>query len=227
MFRIESVIQLKEEEEIQAMVRRHLFTVMPSLFLAMLLIVIPFFLLFPLFSIGLTGVIIFGVTVIVGILWAIRTFILWHADVLIITNLRIVDVDQRGLLSRKVTEAPFENIQDVSWKREGMAQTIFRMGSVEVQTAGASAKIEAHNIPYPQKVHELINDLKGRAPEIKEETKQSPEKKDRRSRIRHIAEMLDDVEDETVQEVERMLEKKAKNKAMEKLFDKSEEDSDD
>lgn len=220
MFRTESVIQLKDEESIQAMVRRHLVSLLPSLFLAMLFIVIPFFFLFPLFSYGLAGVIIFGVSVVLGILWSMRTFFLWHADVLIITNLRIVDVDQRGLLSRKVTEAQYENIQDVSWKREGVFQTIFRMGSVQVQTAGSSQTIEAHGVPFPQKVHELINDLRGQIVDVKKENSKSTEQKDRRSRIRHIAELLEDVDDEAVMEVERMLERKEKNKAMQVLFDK-------
>jgi len=50
MFRLESVIQLKDEEQIRAIARRHIITLIGPLALAMVLIVVPFFFLFPLFS---------------------------------------------------------------------------------------------------------------------------------------------------------------------------------
>ncbi len=154
-----------------------------------------------------------------GILWAIRSLYLWNADVLVVTNLRIVDVDQKGLLSRKVSEAPYDVIQDVSWKREGIWQTIFRMGSVSVQTAGSSATIEAEQIPHPSKLHEIINDERLRyTTEPKERAEASPQKKDRRSRIRRIAELLEEVSDTSVAEIEAVLERKVKTSSMEKLF---------
>lgn len=218
MFRIESIIQLKEEENIEGLVRRHLVTLLPSLIISMLFIVLPFFFLFPLFGLGPLGVIVFGLSVIIGILWATRCLFLWNADVLVVTNLRIVDVDQKGLLSRKVSEAPYGVIQDVSWKREGIWQTIFRMGSVSIQTAGSSANIEADNIPHPGKLHEIINDERLRHEAEPKEQKQSPEKKDRRSRIRRIAELLEEVSDTSVAEIEAVLERKVKSSSMEKLF---------
>jgi uncharacterized membrane protein YdbT with pleckstrin-like domain len=224
MFRIESIIQLKDEENIEAMVRRHLASLLPTLFISMLFIVVPFFFLFPLFSFGLPGAIIFGVSVIFGILWAIRTLFLWNADVLVVTNLRIVDVDQKGLLSRKVSEAPYDVIQDVSWKREGIWQTIFRMGSVHVQTAGSSATIEAEKVPHPSKLHEIINDERLRFTNEPKEVSQTPKSKDRRSRIRRIAELLEQVSDEAVTEIESVLERKVKHLSMEKIFKDKEDD---
>jgi uncharacterized membrane protein YdbT with pleckstrin-like domain len=230
MFRIESIIQLKEEENIEAMVRRHLASLVPSLFVSMLFIVVPFFFLFPLFSYGMVGVIIFGVSIIIGILWTIRSLFLWNADVLVVTNIRIVDVDQKGILSRKVSEAPYDVIQDVSWKREGVWQTIFRMGSVSIQTAGSSATIEAEQIPHPSKLHEIINDERLRyTSEPKEEKVATPKAKDRRSRIRRIAELLEQVGDSSVAEIESVLERKVKHLSMEKIFkdqDKSESKDD-
>ncbi|MBD3281131.1 PH domain-containing protein [Candidatus Uhrbacteria bacterium] len=219
MFRIESIIQLKEEENIEAQVRRHLASLIPALFISMLFIVVPFFFLFPLFSYGLAGVIIFGASVMIGIIWVIRALYLWNADVLVVTNMRIVDVDQRGLLSRQVSEASYDVIQDVSWKREGFWQTIFRMGSVSVQTAGTAAKIEANQVPHPAKLHEIINDerLKYKE-EAKETQKATPKNKDRRARLRRIAELLEEVGDSAVAEIESVLERKVKHQSMKKIF---------
>jgi len=105
---------------------------------------------------------LFLVAVLIGISIALRTLLLWDADILIVTTSRLVDVDQRGIFARSVSEAPLEAVQDVSWSRNGIIQTIFRMGNVKVQTAGATANIEAKDIPHAEAVHELINELRQR-----------------------------------------------------------------
>ena len=160
MFRLEDVLLLKQDESIKALARRHFVTLLPRLFLALILIVVPFFLLFLLFSWGAIGVAIFVALVLAGIILAIRTFLIWDADVLIISSLRVVDVDQRGLFSRIVSEAPIANIQDVSWQKKGLVEVIFRMGTVTIQTAGSGIVVKAVRIPDPQEIHELVNDLR-------------------------------------------------------------------
>ncbi len=216
MFRLESVLQLKDEEAIRAMIRRHIMTLVGPLLLAMLFIVVPFFFLFPLFSLGIFGVLVFGILIVVGIVLAFRTLFIWDADVLIITNSRVVDVDQKGLFSRHVGEATLNSIQDVSWHKEGFWQTLFRMGTVKIQTAGAAAVIEADNISKPEKVHELINEVRQESPRTPDTS--TPVEKDRRSRIRHIAVLLEEADDAKVIEVEAMLEKQARDKAVQTLF---------
>jgi uncharacterized membrane protein YdbT with pleckstrin-like domain len=210
-------MQLKDEEQIRAMVRRHAITLIGPLLLAMLLIVIPFFFLFPLFSLGLAGIIVFGVMILVGAFLAFRTLFVWDNDVLIVTNFRVVDIDQRGLFSRHVSEANLNAVQDVSWKKQGFWQTLFRMGSVTVQTAGATATIQGDNLPRPEKIQNLINDVRQESPSPTAPA-QTPVEKDRRSRIRHIAAMLEEVKDEEVMEIENILEKKSKEKSMQSLF---------
>ncbi|MFA6099468.1 MAG: PH domain-containing protein [Patescibacteria group bacterium] len=220
MFRLESVMQLKDEEQIRAMVRRHAVTLVGKLLLAMVLIVVPFFLLFPLFNLGIFGVIVFAIVILVGVVLAARTLFVWDNDVLIITNQRIVDVDQRGLFSRHVSEASLNMIQDVSWKKQGFWHTLFRMGDVKVQTAGATSTIQGENLPRPEKVHELINDVRNEAPHPSA-VNATPVEKDRRSRVKHIAVMLEEADDAKVMEVEALLEKQSREKAVQSFFEKS------
>ncbi|MCC7357380.1 PH domain-containing protein [Candidatus Uhrbacteria bacterium] len=160
MFHLEDVLQLKEGENVVRLTRRHVLTLAPGLILALILIVLPFFLLFPLFSLGVLGVMMFGISVLIGIGIAYRTFVLWDADVLLMTTHRLVDVDQKGLFTRNVTEAQMQNIQDVSWSKKGIWETIFRMGSVSIQTAGASSNIEAIKVSEPQRLAEFLNDIR-------------------------------------------------------------------
>lgn len=160
MFHLEDVVQLKEGENVVRLIRRHALTLAPVLGLAVLLIVLPFFLLFPLFGLGAVGVVMFVAAVLIGIVVAGRAFLLWDADVLILTTHRLVDVDQKGLFSRNVTEAQLTSIQDVSWGKKGIWQTLLGMGSIMIQTAGASSNIEAVQVPRPQQLAEFLNDLR-------------------------------------------------------------------
>ncbi len=217
MFRLESAIQLKDNESVKAMVRRHLVTLLPQLALAMALIVAPFFFLFPLFSAGTIGVVAFGACVAAGLVIAGRSLFLWDADVLILTTERAIEVDQKGILSRRVSEAPLASVQDVSWKREGFWPTVFRMGTLTIQTAGATAPICADSIGRPETVYELLNDLRHQA-KAEVASDASAPVKDRRAHLRHIAEMLERVDDERVAEMEKQLEKQEREKSAEKLF---------
>jgi len=219
MFRLETVLQLKDEEAVRAMVRRHVVTLLKPLFVALILIVAPFFFLFPLFSLGIAGVIIFGLLIIAGALLAFRAFFLWDSNLLILTNMRVIDVDQNGFFSRNVSEAALSVIQDVSWSKKGFWQTLFRMGVVKIQTAGATAVLEVQDVGRPERVHELINETRQEAPKVN--TNETPVEKDRRSRIRHIAVLLEQVDDAKVAEVESMLEKQKRDSSVEKLFNNS------
>lgn len=162
MFKLEDVLQMKDGEDVKEIIRRHWLTLVPGLSVAFILIVIPFFLMFPLFAWGVMGASLFVVAVVIGIVVAIRTFLLWDADVLVVTTLRLVDVDQRGIFTRIVSEAPLSSIQDVSWSRKGMLETFFHIGSVRVQTAGAQTSIEARRIANPERVNDAINDLRNK-----------------------------------------------------------------
>lgn len=160
MFRIEDVLLLKDDERVKTLARRHIVTLLPRLFLALLLIVLPFFFLFPLFALGPLGVALFIVLFGCGAVLAVRSLLLWDADVLIITNHRVVDVDQRGVFTRMVSEAPLGSIQDVSWMAKGFLESLFRMGTLRIQLASGTSTIEAKRISHPKALHELISNLR-------------------------------------------------------------------
>ncbi len=211
MLKLEDVLQLKDAEDVKLISRRHAITLFPGLFGAFLLIVIPFFLLFPLFAWGIPGVIAFLASVIIGVVVAIRTFIIWDADVLIVTTTRIVDVDQKGVFSRIVSEAPVASIQDVSWRRHGIAETVFGMGTLRV--AAERVTIEARRIPKPELVGEAINDL--RHATTPKRTDLAPE---RQEALRRITKLLEGFSVEELGRIESILKARAKSDATESFL---------
>ena len=157
---VTKLFQLKPEEEILEVVHE---TIVPSLpkFLGLLLwLVVPFFLLFPLFALGPFGVIIFILLVASAVLAIIKAFLVWSRTVFVITDRRIIDIDQKGFFDREVTEASFRKIDEVSYRVKGVVATIFRYGSVRLHMRGSSADIEFLHVSRPARVHDLINDLR-------------------------------------------------------------------
>lgn len=78
------------------------------------------------------------------ILWVLAmwnlAFISWtnyYLDTWIVTNRRIIDIDQRGLFRRKVTTLMLERIQDMTVDMDGIVPTLLGFGTLTLHTAGA------------------------------------------------------------------------------------------
>lgn len=89
-------------------------------------------------------------------------FIIWlsyYLNLQVITDRRIVDIDQQGLFSHTVSELHIENIEDVTSETKGLFGTIFNYGMVYVQTAASIERFEFDNVPNPAAIEKLILDL--------------------------------------------------------------------
>lgn len=152
---------LKEGEEVIRVVRKHWASFIWPLFKTFLILIIPFFLSFLLFS-NYIGIIIFLVWISIGIAYGLYQWLCWYFDNFIITNQRIVNVNQKTIFSRIVSETGLSNIQDVTYEINGIFASVFNYGTVRVLTASSNESIEMSAIEKPKKVQELIMDLHGR-----------------------------------------------------------------
>lgn len=87
-------------------------------------------------------------------------FLSWFFNVAIVTDQRLVDIDFYGLLYKQITDADLDKIQDVTQEQIGAIRTVFDFGDVHIQTAGAKAMIDFEDIPHPEKVVKILQDLK-------------------------------------------------------------------
>ena len=152
MFRITDILQPSEGEHVLHVARKHVATMFPRLLLAAVLIVLPFFFLFGLTDFGTWGVVAFAGSVALGLFIALRAFLLWDADVFVLTSYRVVDVDQRSLLSRSVAEIPLTHIHDVRWLRQGWNETVWRMGTLRIRATGATTQLMIPKLAYPERL---------------------------------------------------------------------------
>lgn len=96
-----------------------------------------------------------------GILW-IGFFYTWtdyYLDRWVITDKRIIDIEQKGMFSREVASVHFDHIQDIVVEVEGFWSTILDVGDVHIQTAGTEKEVIFENMAHPHQVRDLIISL--------------------------------------------------------------------
>ncbi|HSX42406.1 MAG TPA: PH domain-containing protein [Candidatus Saccharimonadales bacterium] len=171
-------LSLHPAETIQAVVRKH-----PAGFLGTLLIVLAMA-IFPIL-VYIIGPLAFphtfneARTIILLISSSFYLFLLtflfgawleYYYDVIFITNERIINVAQLGLLSREVSELGLAQIEDVSARMEGFFQSLFNYGLLVIETAGeGTSDNENHpglggyftikDVPDPNRLARLVIEL--------------------------------------------------------------------
>lgn len=153
-------LTLTPGEQLVLVVRQSPLQLIRSAVLPTIIIIAAFFMLFPLFARGTVGITIFAAAVTAGMLWLARAFVVWYYRTLTITTKRIIDVDQQKLFNRTVSEVPLVKIQDVFYRVRGLGQTISRVGNVSLILDDQKTRLEATNISQPQKIQQLILQLR-------------------------------------------------------------------
>ena len=80
----------------------------------------------------------------------------YYLDVFIVTDERILHIDQHGPFSRTVAELRLERIQDVVIEQHGLLPTLLHFGTIRVQTAGEAPSFSFHAVPHPSVVKETV-----------------------------------------------------------------------
>lgn len=86
-------------------------------------------------------------------------WVLYYLNMYIVTNERIVDVDQKGLFSHHVSELNIEKIEDVTSEVNGVLGHLFDYGTVYIQTAGTKERFDFENVPNPGHITKTILEL--------------------------------------------------------------------
>jgi len=149
---------LNEGEDLVKIIHRHPITMAGALIAASFFIILDFFFITLLFAQGWWGIGIFFALLIFILILVWRTWIIWAKNTFIVTNKRVIDVDQHGFFSKTVSECNYDKIQDVSYSIKGLLATLFHFGSIKIQTAGNVANLELDYLKDPAFVQELITD---------------------------------------------------------------------
>lgn len=149
--------------------RSHPLLFIKSVFVFLLLAVIPyglyrvFLATYPtLFETGLLAALLtLGASIYYLAIWLFlfSELVDYILSVWIVTNDRIVSIEQHGLFGRTVAELDLYKVQDVTSEVHGTVATLLNYGDVFIQTAGEKERFVFEKVPNPHHIRQGIIDL--------------------------------------------------------------------
>ena len=161
-------IQFEEGEELIKVVRKHWFIIAIELFGIFILAILP------LFGLGLVMFTTIGANLAIQdylviisfgyLLWLLVTSMMaamawthYYLDLWIITDRRIIVVEQIHFFHRKVGSFRLERMQDIKASVRGIIPTLLNFGTIRAQTASAAeSNFTNRNLPDPRGLQSLI-----------------------------------------------------------------------
>jgi membrane protein YdbS with pleckstrin-like domain len=162
----------RDSEEVIMVLFKHWYTLVLPIVIALTVIIVSFAL--PLWW-GVTDFIFrYGFTAALYYLWLVfwvcsivYNYITWYRARYIVTSERIIDIDQKSLFNRQVSEVDLDRIQNITHTIKGPAATLLNFGTVIIQSAGAT-DITLDDIAEPDEIQEeiarLIRDIPAESP---------------------------------------------------------------
>lgn len=152
----------EKDENVVLVTRSHWIVYFPFAVVALIILLFPLIFAVFLSSVSANIFLFFAIflsSLTVSLTIVVYSFTRWFYDVNIITDKRIIDLDFTSVVSHRFSEARLSRIEDIKHKQLGIIGSIFDIGTVYFQTAGATAHIEFDNIPRPRDVQNIMYGL--------------------------------------------------------------------
>lgn len=160
------MITLEPEEQIVKVMRRHWWVMVGPSFLVFFLLLVPSVIavFMPLIAPQLQGIgnwqpiaqFAFSLYLLFLLEFAFAIWTNYYLDVWIITTERIIDIEQKGLFRRVISEFPINRVQNVSIEVRGVIETLLKFGDLTVETAGGHASFVIKEAPDLYRAKDLI-----------------------------------------------------------------------
>jgi membrane protein YdbS with pleckstrin-like domain len=161
--------QQETDENIELFLRKHWFTNVGWIIVAVILSILPFVIVITdvMLNLGFTTNLPASISTGIIIIWymllsayIIENFLYWYFNIYIVTNKHIVDVNYSSLLSRSVVEVKLADVQSQKASIKGIFRQLFNFGDVVIETAAENQRIDFIDIPKPDFVADRVQDLK-------------------------------------------------------------------
>jgi len=153
----------RKDEEIVIVSRRHPW-VLAKTGLIMVGLLAILFLAFLIFGASLISSIALLAILVIMIVYGFIRWFVFANDIFILTNQRVININQGGFFTRRVTEAELANILNVSYEIKGPIKSFLNFGDIMVDTSGSDNNLLVlRNIENPHFVQERIVSLQKKA----------------------------------------------------------------
>ncbi len=122
-----------------------------------ILISANFLLYFLLLKLEWLGLVIFLSLVFLSIIILLRTYWSWYYTGWILTNLRLIDIYQKGFFGKETSEIIYSQIGEIYAKSSGFLGGMFGFGDLYLQVSGGKAKFKLGLVRgYDRSVSEVL-----------------------------------------------------------------------
>lgn len=94
---------------------------------------------------------VLGAGFLVGLKWY-----LWANSIYLLTNQRIIEMNQESLFHRVISEIDLDLVQDISSEVKGPIQVFLNFGTIHIKTGTTEAGLDLKNISDPYDVEQEI-----------------------------------------------------------------------
>lgn len=103
---------------------------------------------------GATFFLSLGVSLLLAFLLFAPSWISWYFSVFIITDQRFIQIHQKGLWHRGVSDISLAQIQSINYEVSGLQETVLGFGTIKMQTYVGDVMI--HDVHHPAKIQKKI-----------------------------------------------------------------------
>jgi len=167
MIRLSQLPNQERDEKPIIFLRRHWIEVAKVILAAAIFVAIPYAFFYLLTDSGVDwttywgqfGVLLLSVYMLFSLAILMTMFTDFYLDTWIVTTRRVINIEQKGLFSRVISELHLNQVQDVTAETHGFLATIFSYGHVYIQTAGTRERFEFKKVNNPVKIKARVSEL--------------------------------------------------------------------
>jgi hypothetical protein len=95
-----------------------------------------------------------GIGFVLGVILFLPSWIGWYFSIFIVTNQRFIQIKQKGLFTRSVTDISLRQVQSVSYEIAGIQETLLGFGTIIMRTYVGELVI--HDVHHPAKIQKKM-----------------------------------------------------------------------
>ena len=145
-----------EDEDVKIVFHKHPIVLRRPLIIFMLVLVFSMF-PFSFYPTEKWSLIVLGLGLLAGITVFSYAWMSWYFSLYIVTDQRIIHIDQHGFFHRQVVELGLDKVQNVNYEIPGFTATIFKFGTIIVQTFVGDLILDT--IHKPERIHRKVSHI--------------------------------------------------------------------
>jgi len=145
----------RPDENVILVTKQHIWLLMPVVVVWLLLIAAVAALIWW-FGFSATSSMAMVVAALMGGFYSFYIWYTWNSSDYIVTSERVIKIDQVSLISRVISEAEIDRIQEISTEIHGPVRTLLNFGTVRIQTASTTGRMDLDDLSDPYSVQQVI-----------------------------------------------------------------------